>query len=266
MPSAESLDDDALYRAEVTAPTDKVCGMSDRGRRRQTNEDAYWIDPQLRFLLLADGLGGLPAGEVASAVAVAEIASMLNDPGRPLGSLASEAVEERLRAAILSAHSCVLHEAGGGRGVENMATTVVAAWVTPTRVYTAHVGDSRAYVLRQGQVVYRTQDHSVAADLVRTGVLEPARAQRHPEAHLLTMVLGGESDEDPVAEFDALALKPGDVVVLCSDGLWGLVSEEEMGEVAARKTTAAERGGELMRRALEAGGDDNITFVLYEHS
>jgi serine/threonine protein phosphatase PrpC len=265
MLSADSIDDEALYRVEVTAPTDKVCGMTECGWDREKNEDAYWVEPDLGFLIVADGLGGLPGGAVASGVAVAELAAMLREPGRPLGAQASEAVEERLRAAFSSAHSCILHEAAHEHGARTMATTAVAAWVTPSRVYTAHVGDSRAYVFREGEVIYRTRDHSVAEDLVRRGELDEAMAREHPEADNLTVVLGGVVAQDPVLAFDAMEIRHGDTVLLCTDGLWKAVPETELGEVIARETSAAERAGELMRRALDAGGSDNITVVLYEH-
>jgi serine/threonine protein phosphatase PrpC len=257
-------DFDRLYRIPVHAPHERVCGITDRGHVRDENQDAYWIDPEFRFLVVADGLGGLPGGAVASALAVGEVASMVGDPSEDVGVLSSEAAERRLLAAFESAHACVRYEARAGSGAPAMSTTLACAWITPTRLYSMHCGDSRVYVLRDGAVVSVTPDHSLVGDLVRTGVLDRAEACSHPERNIVTQVIG--SLEDPSPEFGVVPIRTGDVVMLCSDGLWEAVSEEEMAEVAVRETSAAERGAELLRRALDAGAHDNVTLVLYEHA
>ncbi|MFT4570119.1 MAG: serine/threonine protein phosphatase PrpC [Hyphomicrobiaceae bacterium] len=251
------------YRAAVTDLGERACGLTDRGKVRGDNQDAYWIDPQMRFLVVAGGLGGLPGGGTASLVAVAEVAALIVESSQNRDSFSSEAAEQQLAKVFHSAHACVVHQGQKGFGTPGMATTLASAWITPTRLYSMHCGDSRTYVMRNGAVASVTSDHSVVGELLRTGRLDPAGAATHPERNILTQVIGGDLTPEP--EFTVMPLEPGDVVVLCSDGLWDMVSVQEMSEVSSQRTSAPQRAAELQRRALDAGGRDNVTLVLYQH-
>lgn len=252
-----------LYRSPRIEISPAAAGMTEVGRVRQTNEDAYWIDPEARFLVVADGLGGVPGGGDAALVAVAEFASLMAEPARELGVLSSEAAELRLRGAFESAHACVRHQGRQHSGYEAMATTLAAAWVTPTRLFTMHSGDSRVYLLRRGSVVEVTSDHSPVGDLARAGMLRRDKIRTHPDRNMVSQVVGGKGDCE--AEFNVFAFEPGDTVLLCTDGLWEALEEKHLVDIASRGVLASTRVLELLGCALAAGGKDNATVVLYDH-
>jgi serine/threonine protein phosphatase PrpC len=237
-----------------------IHGGSDVGRQRQQNEDCFralqrpdgsWV------LVVCDGMGGHEAGEVASAVASQRIVEVL----------ASSAPAEPPRAlydALVEANRAVL-ETARARGTPSMGTTAVAAWVLGTRCYVGWVGDSRLYHFRQGQVIERSRDHTRVEQMVQHGILTPEQAKLHPDAHVLLRALGGSAsahqDFRPEVWNEPLELRPGDVVLLCSDGLYDLIEDAELYPLMERHDSqgAVER---LIQTANERGGNDNITAVL----
>ena len=231
----------------------RAAWLTDTGRRRVRNEDAYVFEPPL--FAIADGMGGARAGEVAAGLA----AAALKD-GR--GTVSDEA---SLEARIAEANRQVWERSVADPRTAGMGTTVTVAFVDQpaSRVVFGHVGDSRAYRLRGDELEQVTTDHSLVAELVESGVLTPEEAERHPQRSAITRAVGTERAIE--ADVFSLPGEMGDLFLLCSDGLTDMLSETEIADVLV----AAERDPEAAARALvdaanAHGGEDNITVVLFE--
>jgi serine/threonine protein phosphatase PrpC len=225
-------------------------GTTDVGRQRHTNEDALLVSPPV--FAVADGMGGAKAGEVASRVATEVFQEDRSDDEPPERRLAEIAREANRRIYKLAA------EDESRRG---MGTTLTAAIVSGYDVSLGHVGDSRAYRLRDGRLEQITKDHSLVAELERTGQISSEAAEHHPQRSIITRALGPEPD----VEVDTCTVpgRGGDVYLLCSDGLTGMVSDEEVGSVLRQSSSLEEAAEALVRAANQSGGKDNITVVLF---
>jgi serine/threonine protein phosphatase PrpC len=228
---------------------------TDVGRARSGNEDSYFCGRTV--FAVADGLGGHQGGEVASAAAVEPLAAL---DGREFAGPGEAA--EALAAAILEGNSAILERAAGDPGLWGMGTTVTAAALAGDRhLQLAHVGDSRAYLLRDGSLDQLTTEHTVVGELVRRGRLTPEQAAIHPERSILTRAVGLDP-RVPVDTPDPLELRDGDQVLLCSDGLTEAVDDGRIAELLS----AADDGDAACRSMIDAanaaGGPDNITVVL----
>lgn len=229
-------------------------GLTDAGKVRQNNEDALLCgegrDPAL--FAVADGIGGFEAGEVASSMVVETLGSL--DPG---GSL-----PEAIREANRRIHSA----ASSDEKLAGMGTTIVAARLKDIggtlEAEVSHVGDSRLYLLREGQMQPLTEDHSLVAELVRSGSLTRAQASEHPQKNLITRALGAE--EEVEVDSSRFEILPGDRLVLCSDGLPDMVPETRISELASGGQAAEESARALVSAALSAGGTDNVTVVVVD--
>jgi len=225
---------------------------SDLGRQRQGNEDNYFVRAPL--FVVADGMGGAQAGEVASELAVKRF-----EQGLPDGAAPAEALPELIRQANAQIHE----QARTDSQRAGMGTTVTAAYVDGDAVVVAHVGDSRCYLLRDGELIRLTHDHSLVGELVARGKLTEEQAESHPQRSVITRALGPE----PTVEVDVetFPARAGDVFLLCSDGLTSMVHEpklkpllEDLGSRPLEQT-----GRALIAAANEAGGRDNITVILF---
>jgi protein phosphatase len=227
-------------------------GLTDPGRRRRHNEDAFVCEPPL--FAIADGMGGAQAGELASRLAAATVgrAEATEGSGR-----------ERVVALIEAANRSVYERASGDQSVSGMGTTMTVALVEEDRVWVGHVGDSRAYLFRDGTLEQLTEDHSLVAELVRSGRLTPDEAGQHPHRSVITRALG--TDADVAVDAIAVPTQPGDVFVLCSDGLTSMVDDTVILEQLQRHRDDLEAAARsLVERANDAGGEDNISVVLFE--
>jgi len=228
---------------------------TDVGLTRSGNEDSYFCGRTV--FAVADGLGGHQGGEVASATAVEPLAAL---DGRDFAEPAEAA--QALAAAIREANSAILDRAAGDPALWGMGTTVTAAAVAGDRFLAlAHVGDSRAYLLRAGALGQLTTDHTVVGELVRRGRLSPEQAAVHPERSILTRAVGldpGITVDTP----DPLELERGDRVLLCSDGLTETVRDDRIATLLAEHEDGHEACRGLIDAANAAGGPDNITVVL----
>jgi len=224
--------------------------VSHTGRRRRHNEDAYVCTPPL--FAIADGMGGARAGEVASGLAAAAVKSA-EGGGSP---------SERVVALIQEANRRIYQRSLEDAQVSGMGTTMTVAIVEGSTVTFGHVGDSRAYTLRDGVLEQLTDDHSLVAELVRGGKLSPEEAEHHPRRSVITRALGTDPDVD-VDTFVVEAL-PGDVFLLCSDGLTDMVSDEAIERALTEGPDLRAAAEELVRLANKAGGEDNITVVAFE--
>src|SRR6201996_6345804 len=221
---------------------------SDTGRQRRANEDALMVRSPL--FVVADGMGGAQAGEVASKLAVEAFECGLPDGGEPELDLAHLAQAANTRIHELSHANA--EQAG-------MGTTLTAVYVGEREVAIAHVGDSRAYCLRDGQLQRLTDDHSLVDELLRQGRLTPEEAIEHPQRSVITRALGIEG----VVEVDTRSLRglPGDVYLICSDGLTTMLSEQAIAEVLLSQPRLRDAGEALIAAANQAGGRDNITVI-----
>jgi protein phosphatase len=227
-------------------------GLSHPGRKRRHNEDSYVLDPPL--FVIADGMGGAKAGEVASGLAVSAAEDQATD---------GETGEERVVALIEEANRRVYRRASEDREASGMGTTMTVALVEGDRVFFGHVGDSRAYLIRDGHLDQLTDDHSLVAELVRGGKLTPEEAETHPQRSVITRALGTEPDID-VDTFTVHA-EPRDVFMLCSDGLTTMVDDETiLGAVAEHRPDLKEAAKALINAANRGGGEDNITVIFFE--
>jgi protein phosphatase len=230
--------------------TEPYAGLTHVGLVRAGNEDALGLAPPV--FVVADGLGGHQAGEVASGIAVDTVLEHAPDSTDPRG----------LGQAARDANAAVIEATRTGRGREGMGTTLTAAVVRGTRITLAHVGDSRAYLLTQEGLTQLTQDHSVVADMVRDGLLSREEALVHPSRSVITRALGTDPDMQPdVLEVSA---QPGDRLLLCSDGVHGMVPDSRIEDLLASAVSPQAAVKALVDASLAAGGQDNATAVVVE--
>jgi protein phosphatase len=222
---------------------------TDTGRQRRANEDSLLARSPL--FVVADGMGGAQAGEVASQIAVESFRNGLDDPEQP---------EHALSALALAANSHIHELSHANAEQAGMGTTLTAVYVGEQDVAVAHVGDSRAYCLRDGELLRLTDDHSLVDELVRQGRLTPEEAVDHPQRSVITRALGPEVE----VEVDTRSFRgrDGDVYLLCSDGLTTMVDEAQLAAVLLAHPRLSDAGEALIAAANEAGGRDNITVVL----
>jgi PPM family protein phosphatase len=223
---------------------------TDTGRQRNANEDAYFARPPL--FGVADGMGGAQAGEVASQLAAESFEAV----GR-----GEESPEAYLRAIAKTANARIHHLAQADESRSGMGTTLTAALVEGDEVGLAHVGDSRAYLFRDGELKLLTSDHSLVEELRRQGRLTDEQAEDHPQRSIITRALGPERDVD--IDTMTYRARPGDMYLLCSDGLTTMVREDRIASILADAKTLDEAVSRLVEEANEAGGRDNITVVAF---
>lgn len=206
------------------------------------------------FALVADGMGGHAAGEIASALAADAVTDAVMTSAEPLPGA--------LRSALQRANEIILQQARLDDGLAGMGTTCTAVAIADGELYMGHIGDSRAYVIRGGRAYQVSEDHSLVAQMVRDGLLTPDEARNSPDRNIVTQVLGGRSDIDPQVPDGPMPMRLGDIVVLCSDGLSDLVDLEAIAELVAG-VPPAEGCERLLQAALDAGGHDNISAGVF---
>ena len=225
-------------------------GLSHPGRKRRHNEDAWVCEPPL--FAVADGMGGARGGEIASRVAATALGEEVNGTG-----------EDRVVALIQGANRQVFERANEDSDASGMGTTMTVAIVEDGVVSIGHVGDSRAYLIRERKLEQLTEDHSLVAELVRSGRLSPEEAETHPQRSVITRALG----TDPDVDVDSFSIegKPGDLFLICSDGLTSMVDDETILEAVERNRNDLDGAAkELVAAANRSGGEDNITVVFFE--
>jgi serine/threonine protein phosphatase PrpC len=227
-----------------------AAGLTDTGLTRTSNEDALLVEPPL--YAVADGMGGHRAGEIASRVALQEL--LANAPRR--------ADVKAIGRAVRAANRAVMDAAEKSRTRTGMGTTLTAAMVDGTRITVAHVGDSRAYLLHGGSLERLTEDHSMVADLLRQGSITEEEARFHPQRSVITRALG--SDSSMVADVLEIEAEPGDRLLLCTDGLTGMLSDAYIAEILQAESNPDEAVRTLVDAANRAGGYDNITVVVVD--
>jgi PPM family protein phosphatase len=275
-------------QAQVASPDLLIrsFGLTDPGRKRQTNEDQFLIaeltktmhivqtslsspsaihgEQRGHLFLVADGMGGHNAGEEASRLAVASIEEFTVDALKwflQRDDPTAESAAAEFTAAVQEADRVVIDEAEHNTALHGMGTTLTLGYVVNSQLSVIHVGDSRAYLYRHGALTQLTKDHSVVAELVRAGAIRPDEATRHPLRHVITNVVGGTAP-GVRAESHTIDLQSQDDLLLCSDGLTDMVSADEIGAVLAGAATPEAACRRLVDLANDHGGHDNITVIL----
>ncbi|HEX2161919.1 MAG TPA: Stp1/IreP family PP2C-type Ser/Thr phosphatase [Thermoleophilaceae bacterium] len=225
-------------------------GLTDVGRQREANEDNLVLDAPV--FAVADGMGGARAGEVASQIAT----EAFRDPRDP-----GQTPEQQLERVAQEANRRIYELALRDESRRGMGTTLTATLVDGDCVSVGHVGDSRAYRLRDGALTQLTQDHSLVAELERSGQLTPEAAEHHPQRSIITRALGPEREVE--VDTHTHAARSGDVYVLCSDGLTGMISDDELATLVRAAPSLESAAEALVRAANQSGGKDNITVVLF---
>lgn len=229
--------------------------LSHTGAVRENNEDAIYCDPKNGVFVVADGIGGKEAGEIASATAVRIVAETFWQES-------TVPPAERLREAFYAANN-FLHERGRKPHMEGMGTTLTAAVCTESELTLVHVGDSRAYLIHDQQIRQLTNDHSLVAQMLREGKLSAEEAKHHPRRNILLRAIGQEA----LVEVDMVetSWQKGDFLLLCTDGLYNLVEEEEMQEIILRTVELRTAVQFLAESAYLRGGYDNISLIIVAH-
>ena len=242
-------------------------GMSDVGRVRANNEDCYRIVTPLNLFVLSDGMGGEAHGEIASALAVETLVKHCldtqNNPNAPVFGDSKpgwSAKLKRLSSAVHLANTNIFKSAEEHPEQHGMGATLTAAWIDGAKVSIAHVGDSRAYLLRNGSLLQLTQDHSLVAEQVRRGILTAAEADESDMQSVLLRALGAQAEIEVDAEEHLLL--PRDILLLCSDGLTRMVTEPEIAGTLQAETDPTKASERLVAIANDSGGADNITVVV----
>jgi protein phosphatase len=272
----------------TSSPAFRVCafGLTDKGQVRPSNEDHFLVADLSRtlriqqtslpqaatfqgrsrghILLVADGMGGHAAGEVASALTVETVEAFVMELLRRFSNLQASdehGVISDLRQAVYQADARIVEEVASHPELAGMGTTLVMAFTSGSRLFVIHAGDSRGYLFRGGEIHRLTEDHTVVAEMVGRGEISAEQARHHPHRHVVTNVLGGGHAGVHVA-VQRVSVEPGDMLLLCSDGLTDMLDDHRIAEILAAEAEPEAACRQLVAQANEAGGQDNITAVV----
>lgn len=249
-----------------------ICaGMTDVGSARDHNEDDFYLSDGAEALcVVADGMGGHRSGEVASAMAIKAIVEYYRETMESVDHAAeaekedadaADLIQHRLAQAVQNANRCVFEAASESELYRGMGTTIVSGYFTNEGVYLAHIGDSRAYRMRDGELQQRTEDHSLANEYVRMGILSPEDVEYFPYKNVITRACGLTDEVEVDVRYDEL--QAGDLYVFCSDGLTDMVNDKRLAEILGEDDAELDDlCRQLIKEANENGGADNITVVL----
>ena len=237
-----------------------VCGATDRGRVRSGNEDYFDIIPENKLFIVADGMGGHNAGEIASMKAVHYVREYFNEEHLSAMKGNPAKIEQEMIRCVEETHLHVITAAKNNPGHRGMGCTIVAALIDGNQLHLCHVGDARAYLGDAEKIRVLTRDHSVVMSLVDSGRMSEEEARFSPMKNELYQAIGGPGKMVP--EYGMHPLKKGDRILLCSDGLWDMLLDEEIYNILMRDAPLQEVCEELIEQANEAGGKDNITVAV----
>lgn len=238
-----------------------ICGMTDPGRARHNNEDTIAFDADAGFALVADGMGGHNAGEVASGMAAAYVSSELRAGLAQLDDVPQPAhIRQLLEQCVAGANRAIYNMAQSGRQYHGMGTTLVAVVVHEATAYVCHLGDSRCYLFRAGQLTQITRDHSVVQEQFDAGLITREQAESAAMQNLVTRALGVAELSPP--DLVELPVAVGDLLLLCSDGLSDMVSDAEITDICIQAQNPDLMVKRLIETANHNGGEDNVSAVL----
>lgn len=241
-------------------------GISHVGLVRQRNEDNWAAHPDHGIFLVADGMGGAARGDLASRIVADTLPSLLIESSSDLPEPKIQAMAQIAGESLLRLNSHLFQQAESQPELRGMGSTVVLAWILGLEAVIAHLGDSRAYLLRKGRLHPLTRDHSLVQMLVNFGEIEPEEARTHPARNQITRCVGMQGE--PIPEISIVELAPGDLVLLCSDGLTGMIEDAAIERLLLDGLTEhrplEECGRALVDAANQAGGHDNVTVLLIQ--
>ncbi|GHV41473.1 protein phosphatase [Clostridia bacterium] len=235
-------------------------GITDKGLVRENNEDAIFVSQEKigrlnNVFIIADGMGGHTSGEIASSKAVEFFLEYVRKSVSD-GSY----TENFLAGAVKYANDRILGLTFSDQSLRGMGTTFTAACTDNVNFYYAHVGDSRAYSIANGEITQITQDHTFVGEMRRSGALTEEELKTHPNRHMLTRALG--TDYETTVDYGYRPLAGGDIFLLCSDGLTNMLTDEEIKAIAEADGTLDEKAQKLVATAIEAGGKDNVSVII----
>lgn len=234
-----------------------AAAVTDRGRKRPSNEDAFGYSIEDGVYVVCDGMGGAAAGEIASSLAVDEVLKLLDHQGP---NSKCEPMPEAMESAILAANDAIYTRSLRNQRLSGMGTTLVALAVREKHAWVLNIGDSRCYRLRRGKLEQITSDHSLVEEQVRNGRMSRADALRSPLKNVITRALGTQGRVTP--DLFALETEPGDLFLLCTDGLTRELSDSTIEALLSERRSLADHCTNLVEAAKRAGGQDNITCLL----
>ncbi len=242
-------------------------GLTDVGRVRKVNQDAFSVHNNLQIWVLADGMGGHAGGEIASQIAVETIPKEVQSQfsSQPTRPLPPSAIGPILEGAIESANQAIREQASQNQAIQGMGTTIVVVAITPTpsgpQAIVAHAGDSRVYLFRKGTLLQWTKDHSLLEERLALGLITTDQMRKHPLRHVLTKALGIDPQAHPNVK--TFALEPSDLILLCSDGLTKMLTDQEIQSLVGKEAPHLEKITQaLITTANRLGGEDNTTVVM----
>ena len=237
-------------------------GKTDQGLVRANNEDSFYLDEKLGLLVVADGMGGHASGEIASKLAVNVIRDYFQGPQKLIGNCnpAYSDATNKLGCAIRLANQAIYEAAQSSPQLKGMGTTIVAVLLTGNKLSIAHIGDSRAYLIRAGNIDQLTDDHSMVNEQVKRDIITKEEAAKSKMRNVLTKALGISADME--ADLDELTIFGDDILFLCSDGLNTMLSDDDMLEIVSIAGNSNAACDSLINAANEKGGKDNITVVI----
>lgn len=239
-------------------------GATDKGRERQENEDAFFVDAEVGLFLVSDGMGGHRGGDLASKIVSEDMPVAIEASLEKMRSESIDSIRRMFRKIITTQSSDLWLEGISENGYKDMGATVVVVLIRGGRVYVAGLGDSRAYLFREGKLRQVTKDHSVVSELIEEGYIQPDEAAGHETTGQLTSYIGMCGKAEPCVR--TFVPRQGDKLLLCTDGLTDMVDDESIGEVLRKDQSCPDACKELIDKANKSGGDDNITVVVVEYA
>ncbi len=241
----------------------EVGSYTDIGKFRDINEDDYYVsdyvsDAEAIYAVVADGMGGHSAGDVASSMAIHVACDYIEANFDAQKGI--DGIKELLKNAVVFANNAVFSSASTKDGLSGMGTTFTMCFLLGKSLIAAHVGDSRMYLMRQGKLKKLTRDHSLVEELVKSGSITELEAQKHPQKNVITRAVGAFAEVD--ADIFSEELKEGDIILLCTDGLTNEISEKKIHKTIKEESSLMGAAQKLVFCAIDAGGKDNITAVL----
>ncbi len=261
--SSKKSDNEEPQYSTAEHSSKRCCGATDVGKKRPHNEDSFLICQAKNLYIVSDGMGGYEAGEIASGIAVEHINEHFT---LDLISLLRKGVEDigsELKLSVHAANEKIIELAENTPSYRGMGCTVVAALVVNDELHLCHVGDSRAYVCNRTGIHLVTTDHSAVMDLVKSGRMSLEEARNSPAKNRLSQAVGASGPVEP--EYGFCQVNDGDKIVLCSDGLWDMLSDRDIFQIVKQKKPMKYLCEKLVKAANEAGGHDNITVVVIQH-
>ena len=251
-----------ILRRGTSGTGETAFGVTDVGNEPDDNEDCYLLLPEIGIYAVADGMGGHNAGGVASLNAVKIVGEYLVPERVSMMKHDEQRIKDEMVQAVTNAHEHIAEMSRTKKEYSGMGSTIVVSFIHDHTLHTCHVGDSRVYVVNGFGITQITNDHSTVGEMVRLGRMTRIEAIYSPLKNEITQALGAPFSVSP--EYNQRSLKKNDVVLLCSDGLWDMLLDDEIHTIIARRGTLKEAGRKLIQQANAAGGADNITVILIQ--